>query len=318
MSAATKGCPMLKKKLFTAVASLFALAAPAAALAQAAPASAPAQVAPAAKDADPAIWIVKDADTTVYLFGTVHVLKPGLSWFDEAVKAAFDKSDTVVLEMIEPDMATMQGLVMKMALAPVSDPALTAKLPEDKRAPCVAALADLAIPATALDRFEPWFAAMTLSVAPLAKLGYDPNSGAERTISAAAKAANKELVGLETAEQQLGFFDGLPADKQITFLANAITDYSRTGSLLDKMVAEWSAGDPVALGNTMNEEMRKTPELAKVVLADRNARWADWISARMAKPGTVFVAVGAGHLAGGDSVQAFLAKHDLKAERIQY
>ena len=306
---------MLKKLLKTFAAPMALLAVPATAYAQAAPAPA----APAAtKDADPALWVVKDADTTIYLFGTVHVLKPGLSWFDEAVKAAFDKSDTVVLEMIEPDAATMQGLIMKTAMAPASDPALTAKLPEASRAPYTAALADLGMPASALDRFQPWFAGMTLSIAPLQKLGYDPQSGAERTITDAAKAAKKELVGLETAEEQLGFFSTLPADLQVKYLVNTVNEYKNVGPLIDKMVAQWSAGDPDALGKTMNEEMRKTPEVGKVLLSDRNARWADWISARMAKPGTVFIAVGAGHLAGSDSVQAYLAKHKLKAERIQY
>ncbi|NYT40912.1 TraB/GumN family protein [Sphingomonas sp. R-74633] len=293
-----------------------ALTLPAVAYAQAAPAQA--APAPVTKDADPAIWVVKDADTTIYLFGTVHVLKPGLSWFDEAVKAAFDKSDTVVLEMLEPDLPTMQALIMKTALAPATDPTLTEKLPEASRAPYAAALTDLGMPAVALDRFEPWFAAMTLSIAPLQKLGYDPNSGAERTITEAAKAANKKMVGLETAEEQLGFFDKLPAEQQIKFLVNTVDEYKNAGPTLDKMVVQWAAGDPVALGDTLNEEMRKTPDLAKVVLSDRNARWADWITARMAQPGTVFIAVGAGHLAGSDSVQTYLAKHNLKAERIQY
>ncbi|MBB4837197.1 uncharacterized protein YbaP (TraB family) [Sphingomonas kyeonggiensis] len=305
---------MMKKLLKGFAAPMALLALPATAYAQAAPAPAAA----ATKDADPAIWVVKDADTTIYLFGTVHVLKPGLSWFDEAVKTAFDKSDTVVLEMLEPDAATMQGLIMKTALAPATDPALTAKLPEASRAPYAAALADLGMPAAALDRFEPWFAAMTLSIAPLQKLGYDPQSGAERTITDAAKAGNKEMVGLETAEQQLGYFDTMPADLQVKYLVSTVNEYKNVGPLLDKMVAKWSAGDPDGLGATMNEEMRKTPEIGKLLLTERNIRWADWISARMAKPGTVFVAVGAGHLAGPDSVQAYLAKHNLKAERIQY
>jgi uncharacterized protein len=310
---------LLKKKLLNAVAGLaVVLALPATAYAQAAPAQAAPAPAAATRDADPALWVVKDADTTIYLFGTVHVLKPGLSWFDEAVKAAFDKSDTVALEMIMPDPAVAQGVTIKAAMAPQTDPALTAKLPEDTRPAYAAALTSLGMPANALDRFEPWFAAMTLSMAPLAKLGYDPNSGAEMTITAAAKAANKELIGLETFEQQIGFFDTLPADLQVKFLANTVKEFDNVGPLLDKMVAQWSAGDPDALGKTMNEEMRKTPEVGKVLLSDRNARWADWISARMAKPGTVFIAVGAGHLAGPDSVQAYLAKHNLKAERIQY
>ncbi|HWU95566.1 MAG TPA: TraB/GumN family protein, partial [Sphingomonas sp.] len=116
----------MKKLLKTFAAPMALLAVPATAYAQAAPAPA---AAAATRDADPAIWVVKDADTTIYLFGTVHVLKPGLSWFDEAVKAAFDKSDTVALEMVMPDPATMQGVIMKAAMAPQTDPALTTKLP---------------------------------------------------------------------------------------------------------------------------------------------------------------------------------------------
>lgn len=278
---------------------------------------APAAYAQAVKDADPALWVVKDADTTIYLFGTVHVLKPGLSWFDEGVKAAFDKSDELVLEMLEPDTATMQGLIMKTALNP-EGPTLTEKLPADKREAYAKAMTDVGVPAAALDRFDPWFAAVTLSLAGLPKLGYDPESGAERTLSTAAKAASKQVIGLETAEQQLGYFDNLPESLQIKFLVSTVDDYSRMATELDKMIASWSAGDPETLGKTMNEELADTPELAKVLLADRNARWADWIEQRLQKPGTVFVAVGAGHLAGAESVQAQLAKHKLSATRVAY
>lgn len=278
---------------------------------------APALHAQAVKDADPALWVVKDADTTIYLFGTVHVLKPGLGWFDEGVKAAFDKSDELVLEMIEPDAATMQGLIMKTALNP-RGPTLTEKLPADKREAYAKAMTDVGVPAAALDRFDPWFAAVTLSIAGLPKLGYDPESGAERTLSVAAKAANKQVIGLETAEQQLGYFDALPEPLQVKFLVSTVDDYPRMATELDKMIASWSAGDPEALGKTMNEELADTPELSKVLLADRNTRWAEWIEQRLQKPGTVFVAVGAGHLAGPESVQAQLAKHKLAATRVAY
>ncbi len=278
---------------------------------------APAVHAQAVKDADPALWVVKDADTTIYLFGTVHVLKPGLSWFDEAVKAAFDKSDELVLEMLEPDTATMQGLIMKTAVN-AEGPTLTEKLPADKRDAYAKAMTDVGVPAAALDRFDPWFAAVTLSLAGLPKLGYDPESGAERTLTTAAKAVNKQIVGLETAEQQLGYFDNLPEPLQVKFLVSTVDDYPKMAAELDKMIASWSAGDPETLGKTMNEELADTPELAKVLLADRNARWANWIEARLQKPGTVFVAVGAGHLAGAESVQVQLAKHKLAATRVAY
>ncbi|HVJ00787.1 MAG TPA: TraB/GumN family protein [Sphingomonas sp.] len=271
----------------------------------------------ATQDADPALWVVKDADTTIYLFGTVHVLKPGLSWFDEAVKTAFDKSDELVLEMVEPDAATMQGLIFKTALNPAG-PALTEKLPAGKRDAFTKATADVGVPIAAMERFDPWFAAVTLTVAGLPKLGYDPQSGAERILSAAAKSTGKAVIGLETAEQQLGYFDALPEPLQVKFLVSTIDDFPKMGETLDKMVTSWSTGDPDALAAEMNEGMRETPEIGKILLADRNVRWADWIARRLDKPGTVFVAVGAGHLAGPDSVQAQLAGHKLAATRIQY
>jgi uncharacterized protein YbaP (TraB family) len=278
---------------------------------------APAAYAQEVKDADPAIWVVKDADTTVYLFGTVHVLKPGLSWFDEGVKAAFDKSDEVVLEMIEPEAAEMQALIMKTGVS-FTGPTLSEKLPEANRATLAAAAADLGMPAAALDRFEPWLGAMMASFAPLGKLGYSADSGVERAVTDAAKAAHKPLLALETAEQQLGFFDTLPEDLQIKYLISTLENYDKAGTMLDKMVASWSAGDVATLGATLNDALRDTPEVGKVMLSDRNARWAEWIETRMAKPGTVFVAVGAGHLAGNDSVQAWLAKRKLGAMRIDY
>lgn len=290
-----------------------ALALAPAAFAQTAPlpAAAPAQ------DADPALWVVKDDDTTIYLFGTVHVLKPGLSWFDEAVKTAFDESDELVLEMVEPDPQTMQSLVMRMALD-TKGPALSEKLPADKRDAFAKAATEVGIPSAAMDRFDPWFAAVTLTVAGLPKLGYDPESGAERVLSAAAKSAGKKVIGLETPEQQLGYFDALPEPLQVKFLVSTIDDFPKMGSEIEKMVTSWSTGNPTALAEAMNEGMRDTPEVAKVLLADRNIRWADWISKRLDEPGTVFVAVGAGHLAGADSVQVQLDKRELTATRIEY
>jgi uncharacterized protein YbaP (TraB family) len=268
-------------------------------------------------DADPALWVVKDDDTTIYLFGTVHLLKPGLSWFDEAVKTAFDASDELVQEIVLPDPQAVQKALIATAINPTG-PGLEQKLPADTRKAYLAALADLGVPAASFDRFDPWFAATSLSVLKLVKAGYDPNSGTEQALSAAAKQAGKPVTGLETLEQQFGYFDGLSEKSQIAFLADTIKQLPDAEKEIDKMVTQWAAGDTDALAETMNEGLDATPEIAKVLLLDRNVRWASWIADRMAKPGTVFVAVGAGHLAGKDSVQAQLAAHHLKAERIHY
>ncbi|ALH80014.1 TraB/GumN family protein [Sphingopyxis macrogoltabida] len=272
----------------------------------------------AVTDVDPALWVVKDEDTTIYLFGTVHVLKPGLGWFDDAVKRAFDKSDQLMLEIVLPeDPGEMAQKMIPLALDQ-SGKTISSRLSADELKAYQAAMTGLGIPVAQFDRFEPWFAAMTLSIAPLAQLGYDPEQGAEKQLTAAAKAAAKPVSALETVDQQLGFFDGLPEKQQLAFLNSVVKDIDKLGPTLDKTVVLWGKGDTEALAVAMNESMAATPELAKVLLFDRNQRWADQIKARMDQPGTVFVAVGAGHLAGEHSVQDFLKERGLTAERIEY
>lgn len=282
-----------------------------------APQAAPAAPAPAMVDADPALWVVKDKDTTIYLFGTIHVLKPGLSWFDEAVKTAFDKSDQLVLEMVTPEPAAMQALAIKTGFT-ASGPTLPEKLGEADRAAYLKALGEFGIPAAALDRAKPWMAAITLTTVPIMKLGYDINQGPEHVLTAAATAAKKPVIGLETAEEQLGIFDALPEPVQIKFLDQTVRDLPKAETEIGTMVSNWSAGDPDALAKTMNEGMAEQPEVSKALLTDRNIRWANWIDNRLKTPGTVFIAVGAGHLAGQDSVQVQLGKHHLTATRVKY
>jgi uncharacterized protein YbaP (TraB family) len=266
--------------------------------------------------AKPAIWSVSDADTTIYLFGSVHVLKPGLSWFDGAVKQAFDKSDELILELVLPDdPAETAGLMMPLALDQTGK-TIPSRLTPDELKAYQAAMVSVGLPPAQFDAFEPWFAAVTLSVLPLTKLGYDPNSGVEKQLTGFAKTANKPVSGFETLEEQLGFFDALPEAQQVAFLNSTVKELDQLGPMLDKMVVLWGKGDPDALAVTMNESLAATPELAKVLLWDRNARWADKIKERLRQPGTVFVAVGAGHLAGDHSVQEYLKLRGLTARRI--
>lgn len=276
------------------------------------------KAAAAAQDADPALWVVKDKDTTIYLFGTIHVLKPGLTWFDEAVKTAFDRSQELKLELVMPDPAAMASLVQATGTAPPGTPPLGERLPAGKQAAFRRAVTDLGLPADALDRYKPWLAATQLSIAPLSKLGYDSANGPETVLTEAAKAAHKPVTGLETAEQQLGYFSGLSDKAQIQFLESTVDELPTVADQMTRMVDDWAGGKPEALAAEMNDSLKDSPEVAKVLLVDRNKRWAQWIKDRMAKPGTVFVAVGAGHLAGPDSVQAQLARLGVKAQRIRY
>lgn len=277
-----------------------------------------AATATALTEANPALWVVKDEDTTVYLFGTVHVLKPGLSWFDAAVKDAFQKSDEMMLELVLPeDQAAVANTMMPMAMDQ-SGKTLPSRLTADELKAYQAALTGLGLPANAFDMFKPWLPAITLSVLPLTKYGYDPEQGAEKQLTKFAKDSGKPVSGFETLEEQLGFFDGLPENQQVAFLNSVVKDLDRLGPVLDNLVVLWAKGDPDGLAAAMNESMAATPELAQTLLYDRNARWAEQIQARMAMPGTVFVAVGAGHLAGEKSLQDYLAERGLTATRVDY
>ncbi|WP_254603268.1 TraB/GumN family protein [Sphingomonas bacterium] len=274
--------------------------------------------APAAHQVDPALWVVKDKDTTIYLFGTIHVLKPGLSWFDRAVKTAFDRSGEVVLELILPDQQVMQGLVMADGVAKPGTPPLSDQLPADKRGAYAKAVSDLGLPANALDKYKPWLAATQLSVAPLSKLGYDSANGPEQVITAAANTGHKPLIGLETAQQQLGYFASLSDKAQVQFLVSTLDELPTAAATMETMVDDWAHGKPEALADEMNDSLKDSPEVKQVLLVDRNKRWAGWIENRLKTPGTVFIAVGAGHLSGSDSVLAQLAKDGVKTARVKY
>lgn len=274
-----------------------------------------AEPAPAPLVANPALWKVADKDTTIYLFGTIHLLKPGTRWFEGKIKTAFDASDELVIEMVQPSDTEAQTIVIPRAIDP-DGPPLTQKLTAEDAARYRAALTSVDLDPVGLEPFEPWFVSTLVAMAPMQKMGFDPTAGAEKTLTAQATATGKKIGALETMEQQIGFFDTLPEDVQIKFLNAAVRELPEAPKVTNAMIGSWATGEPDKLAAVMNEGMNEQPEVKKVLLTDRNSRWADWIAKRLEQPGTVFLAVGAGHLAGSDSVQEMLKARKLKVERI--
>lgn len=269
-----------------------------------------------AADADPALWVVKDADTTVYLFGTIHMLGAQLRWFDGPVERAFKASDELVIEVTPPAPAAMAGLVEQLAVD-ADGPPLSAKLPPDLRAAYLRELEQAGVPAAAFERFEPWFAGLSLALLGFGKAGLSPEHGAEAVLQAEASRAGKRVGALETADEQLRLLDGLSEPVQITMLRVAVEDLDEAEAEVGQLVARWAAGDADGLAALVREGLEQAPELKRVLFTQRNARWAEWIDERMDRPGTVFVAVGAGHLGGEGSVQDMLAKRGFAAERVR-
>lgn len=267
-------------------------------------------------DADPALWVIKDEDTTIYLFGTVHILKPGMTWFDEAVKASFDASDELVVEMIKPDPAVMVKIVNDLAIDKTGI-SLRDKLTVEDRANYEAVLTRLNLPVAAFDPLDPWFASVNISLIPLMRNGYAADQGVEDELLAQAAAREIKITGLETPEQQLGFFDNLPEEVQIRFLNFTIDTVDDAAEGMEQMVVEWANANVDALGELMNAGL-EDDLVYETLLVNRNINWAEWVDQRMEQPGTIFMAVGAGHLAGDSSLQAILAKKGLVVERIEY
>lgn len=265
----------------------------------------------------PALWKVADEDTTIYLFGTVHALPEDVEWYDEDIAAALTASDTLVTEIsMDPaNEQAMQQYAMQAGMLPAGT-TLRSLLDEEQTKAYEAAMGKIGLPAQAFDQFEPWMAGLTLTMLPLLQQGYSPESGVEKILLTKI-GEDTARDALETGEFQIGIFDGLAQDKQIAFLMEAAEGVDLAKQILDAMVAEWVEGDADALAEIMNEGLTDA-EIASALLYDRNANWAQWIENRLEEtPGTVFIAVGAGHLAGERSVQDYLAERGITVTRIQ-
>ena len=269
--------------------------------------------APAAKG--PALWKVADADTTIYLFGTVHILPAGIEWYDDTIAKALTGSDMIVTEIpMDPASEAAMGQLAQSKGKLPAGTTLRSLLTPEQTATYEAAMAKLSIPAPAFDEFKPWLTGLTMSLIPLMQQGYTPGAGVEKVLLS--KVGDKPQGALETAEFQIGIFDGMDQAAQITFMMEAIEGMDETAPMLNRMVAEWAEGDADELAAIMNEGMTD-PAVANALLYSRNANWAEWIDARLDKPGTVFIAVGAGHLAGAQSVQDYLAQKGITVSRVK-
>jgi uncharacterized protein YbaP (TraB family) len=281
---------------------------------EAAPVAATAPV-PAPAPARPALWKVADEDTTIWLFGTIHILPENVDWYAGPVAAAFDASSELVTEIPIDKTQESQGMIAKMSLRE-DGKALRETLSDEERAAYDAGMSSIGLPPQAFDRNDTWFAALMLTLIPLKVSGYNLESGVDTQVSARAKARHMENEALETAEYQISLFDDLSDETQRRYLDQVVESLPTVKTDIDAMVAAWKAGKADELARLLNEE-EDDPKLREVLLTNRNKAWAKWLKARLDEPGTVFVAVGAGHLAGEDSVQSQLSKHGVKSERVQ-
>ena len=265
----------------------------------------------------PAMWRVADEDTTLYLFGTVHLLKPETEWRTAEFDAAFAEADTLVTEV---DTHTPEGLAAIQTIiaqrGSLSEgQTLTGLLDEDDEAVVAEALGSVGIPIAQMDTLQPWLAGLTLSVLQIQKSGYSPDSGVETILTAQASEAGKRFGYLETAEQQMGALAGGTLEDQIEGLVFTAETLDLGAELLGTLVDEWADGDVAGLSAIVADPISiGGADAYQRLLVDRNANWVPQIKAMLDEPGTRLIAVGAAHLAGPDSVVDMLRDQGVKVE----
>ena len=238
-----------------------------------------------AQERHPALWVVNDNDTIIYLFGTFHALDGKSRWFEQAVKTAFTASDQLMLETLVPEALR----------TPPPSPAIVQAAPPPGAASSLLA------------------SSRTVMSAGNAE-GMSTDLGADAVLRHAAERSGKLVGGLESFQFQLKMFSSLP-DAAIAKTPDR-ESLLALAQMLRQLEAAWNRGDLDSFAPMLMQMRAQSPETYKTMFVQRNARWASWIANRLKTPGTVFVAVGAGHLSGPDSVQSQLASLGVKSARV--
>jgi uncharacterized protein YbaP (TraB family) len=274
----------------------------------------------APQPAHPALWKISDPDTTIYLFGTIHLLPQALKWrtpeFDQAVESSQELVVETIVDQQNPAavQSAMFSLGIKPGLPPIADRIPKAKVPKMR-----AYLAKAGIPEKALNRMETWLAWLTLVSTEFKDMGLKGSNGPEEVLRQQFLGEQKPIGQLETPTEQFGFFARLPEAAQRKLFVDQIDQgpHEDTKAAYDQMLSPWTRGDVKSIAVTFNKDLMTSPELKASLLEQRNANWAKWIEQRLGQPGTILVAVGAGHLAGKDSVIARLQTEGYKVTRLQ-
>ena len=271
----------------------------------------------AAKDAPaPAIWRIADEDTTIYLFGTIHVLEPKLKWRSRTLNRIITRADELVVESSDADFAKMEaGMAEELeAEIAVDRPPLIERVAKNKRNSVRRTIMASGMPEGMFDLLPTWMAVFALGMGGIADTGTE-EAGADSTLEQLFLKAGKPVMSVEDPNAVIGAIRKLPEAELLRLLEDdsAAAEEDVPGATSEDL--EWARGDVSGLAEGLGED-DLGPALYGALIRDRNAAWTSWLIERMKRPGTVLFAVGAGHLVGPDSVQTMLAARDVRSQRI--
>ena len=260
------------------------------------------------------MWLVEDEDTRIYMFGTMHALPRGTDWDEGEVARAIAAADELILELPPAELAVAGQVFQELAprIAPLAiEDRLSGKALIGYRE-LEASGRDFSA-----DGFDDWAVTVLMGQRVAQNAGLSPADGVETGLTARFRAASKPIGGLETAREQLMFFETLDAPTQRALLTRAAEESGNAVREVRALTTAWGRGDVTALEKVINEDVDAVPAARKAIITDRNLRWSAWLKRRMDQPGTVLVAVGAGHLVGSDGMPALLEADGMKVTRVQ-
>lgn len=260
------------------------------------------------------MWLVADDDTKIYMLGAMHALPRGTVWDGGKVADAVGAADELVMELAPAELAKAGGVFQ--SLAPRAAP-----LAMDERLPPAALAGYRALEASGGafggDTLDDWAVMVLMGQRVAQNAELDSADGVETRLTESFEDAGKPIGGLETAREQLMLFETLDPQTQRMLLTRAAQKSGDAVKDVGALTAAWGRGDVAALEQVINEDVDAVPAARKAILTDRNRRWSAWVRKRLERPGTVLMAVGAGHLVGADGVPAMLEAEGLKVTRVQ-
>lgn len=263
-----------------------------------------------------AFWVVKGRSNTVYLIGSVHMLKPEESTLPRGMLLAYERSKTLVMELDLNDISAdaVLGSSLELAMLPEGQ-SLSDLVGADLYANVATHAKALGLEPEAMERFQPWFAALVLEQMALGKSGFEAGAGVDEQFAQRARADGKPIIALETVEEQLGFFAQLSEAQQRQYLRATLKDLDTEASDATVMVSAWERGDSAELERLLRKEASDNPVLFRALTVDRNHRWLPKIAALLAEDQDYLVVVGALHLVGSDGLVTLLRNQGFKVEQ---
>ncbi len=269
----------------------------------------------------PLLWALHGPANTVYIAGSMHMLKPEDATLADGLDQAYARAKRVVMEIDMDDLdqsAAAQWMMQHGSYSPESHKTLRAALGEERWKRIDAITQKSGLPLEAMNAIEPWVVGLTFSVLQMQSLGLDTSLGVEEQLTARAKQDHKPITGLETIEQQLTLFDSLSDADQVRFLDLTVDETQNPKQQLEEMTAAWRRGDEAELSRELLQEYGKFPGLYDTLVKQRNLAWIPQIKALLTGKEDCLVVVGALHLVGERGVISLLQKDGLKPQRIQH